>query len=384
MEVYIPRLFRAPAQSFFLFGPRGTGKSTYLRKNFSDALWIDLLRPDEYRRLTANPEILMELVHADSDKKTIVIDEIQKVPDLLTVVHSLIEEKLNRTFVLTGSSARKLKRSGIDLLAGRVLRKTLHPFLLSELKDYSFDKSMKSGLLPIIVASQIPEDVLDTYVSLYIQEEVLYEGLVRSIGSFLRFLEAASFSHASLLNISNIARECQVERKVVENYISILEDILIAFRLPVFTKKAKRETVSRPKFYFFDTGVFQTIRPKGPLDQPEEISGAALEGLVAQHFRAWNAYSNSPYEIYYWRSRNGVEVDFVLYGKKGIFAVEVKNTNRIRLENLRSLKEFQKDYPQSKVAFLYRGNEKRLINNILCLPCDDFLKQLSPDKDIPF
>ena len=384
METYIPRFFNEPAQSFFLLGPRGTGKSTYLRKNYADALWIDLLKPDEYRRLSAKPEILIELVHANQDKKTIVIDEIQKVPDLLSVVHSLIEEKLDRTFILTGSSARKLKRSGVDLLAGRVIRKTLHPFLLAELKDYSFDKSMKYGLLPIIFVSRMPEEVIDTYISLYIQEEVQYEGLVRNIGSFSRFLEAASFSHASLLNISNIARECQVERKVVENYISILEDILIAFRLQVFTKKAKRETVSHPKFYFFDTGVFQVIRPKGPLDQPEEISGAALEGLVAQHFRAWNAYKNNPFELYYWRSRNGVEVDFVLYGKAGIFAAEVKNTNRIRPENLRSLTEFQKDYPQSKVIFLYRGNEKRMINNILCLPCDNFLGQLSPDQDTPF
>ena len=384
METYIPRFFNEPAQSFFLLGPRGTGKSTYLRKNYADALWIDLLKPDEYRRLSAKPEILIELVHANQDKKTIVIDEIQKVPDLLSVVHSLIEEKLDRTFILTGSSARKLKRSGVDLLAGRVIRKTLHPFLLAELKDYSFDKSMKYGLLPIIFVTRMPEEVIDTYISLYIQEEVQYEGLVRNIGSFSRFLEAASFSHASLLNISNIARECQVERKVVENYISILEDILIAFRLQVFTKKAKRETVSHPKFYFFDTGVFQVIRPKGPLDQPEEISGAALEGLVAQHFRAWNAYKNNPFELYYWRSRNGVEVDFVLYGKAGIFAAEVKNTNRIRPENLRSLTEFQKDYPQSKVIFLYRGNEKRMINNILCLPCDNFLGQLSPDQDTPF
>ncbi len=157
-----------------------------------------------------------------------------------------------------------------------------------------------------------------------------------------------------------------------------------ALKIRAVKKEAKRGTVSHPKFYFFDTGVFQTIRPKGPLDQPEEISSAALEGLVAQHFRAWNAYKNNPYDLYYWRSRNGVEVDFVLYGKPGIYAIEVKNTNRIRPENLRSLSEFQKDYPQSRVVFLYRGDEKRMINNILCLPCENFLKQLSPDQDFPF
>jgi predicted AAA+ superfamily ATPase len=383
MEEYIPRIFSVPAQSFFLFGPRGTGKSTYLRKHFPDALWIDLLKPDQFRRFSAKPEILIELVHANREKRDIVIDEIQKVPELLPAIHSLIEEKLDRNFILTGSNARKLKRSGVDLLAGRVLRKTLHPFILSELKDYSFESIINYGCLPIVFGSQTPQEVLETYISLYIQEEVQFEGLVRSIGNFSRFLESASFSHASILNISNIARECQVERKVVENYISILEDILIAFRLPVFTKKAKRATISHPKFYFFDAGVFQTLRPKGPLDHPQEISGAALEGLVAQHLRAWNAYKGSPFELFYWRSRNGVEVDFVLYGAPGIYAIEIKNTNRIRPEDLRSLAEFQKDYPQSKTVYLYRGEEKRLINNIWCIPCESFLKTLFPDHDFP-
>jgi predicted AAA+ superfamily ATPase len=383
METYIPRFFKSPNQSFFLFGPRGTGKSTYLKKHFQDALWIDLLKPDEFRRFSAKPERLIELVYANPEKKNIVIDEIQKVPDLLPAIHSLIEEKSNRTFILTGSSARKLKRTGTDLLAGRVLTKSLHPFLLSELlMDYSFDRALECGLLPIVISSTAPNEVLDTYISLYIREEVQYESLVRNIGNFSRFLEAASFSHASILNISNIARECQVERKVVENYISILEDILIAFRLPVFSRRAKRTMVSHPKFYFFDSGVFTTLRPKGPLDSPQEISGAALEGLVAQHLRAWNAYNSNLFDIYYWRSRSGVEVDFVLYGQKGFYAIEVKNTNRIRPEDIRSLSEFQKDYPAAKTFFLYRGSEKRMINNILCLPCEQFLKELSPGSNL--
>jgi len=383
METYIPRFFKSPNQSFFLFGPRGTGKSTYLKKHFQDALWIDLLKPDEFRRFSAKPERLIELVYANPEKKNIVIDEIQKVPDLLPAIHSLIEEKSDRTFILTGSSARKLKRTGTDLLAGRVLTKSLHPFLLSELlMDYSFDRALESGLLPIVISSTAPNEVLDTYISLYIREEVQYESLVRNIGNFSRFLEAASFSHASILNISNIARECQVERKVVENYISILEDILIAFRLPVFSRRAKRTMVSHPKFYFFDSGVFTTLRPKGPLDSPQEISGAALEGLVAQHLRAWNAYNSNLFDIYYWRSRSGVEVDFVLYGQKGFYAIEVKNTNRIRPEDIRSLSEFQKDYPAAKTFFLYRGSEKRMINNILCLPCEQFLKELSPGSNL--
>jgi predicted AAA+ superfamily ATPase len=383
MESYIPRFFKPPKQSFFLFGPRGTGKSTFLRRHYPEALWIDLLKPDVFRTYAARPERMIELVAGNPEKKAIIVDEVQKVPEILSAVHSLIEEKKSKTFILTGSSARKLKRTGVDLLAGRVLLRTLHPFLLSELTaPPAFEDILQFGLLPIVVSSENPQDVLNAYVALYIREEVQSEGLVRHIGNFSRFLEAASFSHASLLNISNVARECGVERKVVEAYIQILEDILLAFKLPVFTKKAQRALAAHPKFYFFDTGVFQSLRPKGPLDRPEEIAGAALEGLVAQHLRAWNAYKGNPYEIFFWRSRSGVEVDFVLYGKDGIYAVEVKNTSRVRPEDLRSLIEFRKDYPRSRSIFLYRGKEKLLIDQVRCIPCERFLKKLSPATDL--
>ncbi|MDZ7363614.1 MAG: AAA family ATPase [candidate division KSB1 bacterium] len=383
METYVPRFFIAPKQSFFLFGPRGTGKSTFLKQHYPNALWIDLLKPDVFRAYAGRPERLVELVHGNPEKKFIVIDEVQKVPDILSVVHSLIEEKKGRTFILTGSSARKLKRTGIDLLAGRVLLRTLHSFMLSELTaPPAFAEVLQFGLLPIVVASENPQDVLNAYVSLYVREEVQIEGLVRNIGNFSRFLEAASFSHAAALNISNIARECGVERKVVEAYIQILEDILLAFKLPVFTKRAQRALATHPKFYFFDAGVFQSLRPQGPLDRPEEIAGAALEGLVAQHLRAWNAYKGNPYEIFFWRSRGGLEVDFVLYGKEGIYAIEVKNTKSIRPADLRGLTEFRKDYPRSQTIFLYRGDDKLLINHVSCIPCEAFLKRLSPSLDL--
>ncbi len=197
-------------------------------------------------------------------------------------------------------------------------------------------------------------------------------------------MEAISFSHGSLLNISNVARECEIERKVVENYIKILEDILLAYRLPVFTKRAKRALIKHPKFYLFDVGVFFTLRPKGPLDSPEEISGAALEGLIIQQLKTWNAYSGNPYEIYFWRSQGGVEVDFVLYGETGIIAIEVKNTNRIRPADLRPLQSFAKDYPQCKQIFIYRGKEQIMRNNILCIPCENFLEKLIPNKSLTF
>jgi predicted AAA+ superfamily ATPase len=383
METYIPRFFEEPEQSFFLFGPRGTGKSTYLKHQYADALWIDLLKPDIFRLYAAMPERIIELVHGNPGKRIIIIDEVQKVPELLSAIHSLIEEKANKKFILTGSSARKLKRTGIDLLAGRVLLRTLHPFMTAELTmDLPFKNMLQHGLLPIVIASKNPDEVLGTYVSLYMREEVQFEGLVRNIGNFSRFLEAISFSHGSILNISNVARECSIERKVVEGYVKILEDILLAFRISIFTRRAQRALVSHPKFYFFDTGVFRTLRPKGPLDRPEEIEGAALEGLVAQHLRAWIAYQGNKYELFFWRSRAGVEVDFVLYGEQGFFAIEVKNSNRIRPQDLRSLNAFRQDYPQGKALFLYRGNERLLKNEILCIPCEEFLKELAPNRDL--
>ena len=383
METYIPRFFKPPGQSFFLFGPRGTGKSTFLRKKYPQALWIDLLKPDVFRTYLARPERIIELIHGNPAQKVVIIDEIQKVPELLSAIHSLIEEKKNKQFIITGSSARKLKRTGVNLLAGRVLLRTLHPFLLSELPfEIKLEKVLNHGLLPLVISSKNKMEVLETYAALYIREEVQTEGLVRNIGNFSRFLEAISFSHGSILNVSNVARECEVERKVVEGYIKILEDILLAFRIPVFTKRAKRALVIHPKFYFFDTGVFRTLRPKGPLDRPEEITGAALEGLVAQHLRAWSAYRVNKYELFFWRSRKGVEVDFVLYGEGGIYAIEVKNTNRIRPEDLRPLIQFRKDYPQCKTLFLYRGKEKLVQNAVYYIPCEQFLRKLKPETDL--
>ena len=320
---------------------------------------------------------------AHPSAKVFIVDEVQKVPELLAAVHSLIEEKGGQRFILTGSSARKLKRAETDLLAGRALLKQMHPFLLHEgMGHFSFEAALQTGLLPLAASSESPEETLETYVALYIREEVQYEGLVRNIGNFSRFLEAISFSHASLLNVSNVARESRVERKVVENYLSILEDILLATRLGVFTKRARRALVAHPKFYFFDAGAFRALRPGGPLDRPNEIDGAALEGLVYQHLRAWNAYRNNSYGIFFWRSRGGIEVDFILYGEGGIYAFEVKNTARVRPGDLKPLAEFRKDYPMGKTVLLYRGNDRLLRKDVLCLPCEEFLGKLDPEKSI--
>lgn len=384
MEKLIPRFFECSEHSFFLFGPRGTGKSTWLRNEIKNALWIDLLEPEQFRSFSARPERLKELVLANIDKKVVIIDEIQKVPSLLDVVHSLIEEKKGLQFVLTGSSARKLKRTGVDLLAGRVLKQTLHPFMAAELKEeFDLKRALQNGLIPLVVTSKDPQEVLRSYIALYVREEVQMEGMVRNIGGFSRFLETVSFSHGSVLNIANVARECEIERKVVEGYIHILEDLLLAFRVPVFTRRAKRATVRHPKFYYFDTGVFRSLRPRGSLDRPEEIEGSALEGLVAQHLIAWNAYRGELNKVYYWRTRSGTEIDFIIYGPEVFWAIEVKNTAQIRDEDLNPLRTFKEEYPESQTYFLYRGKERLLRKGILCMPCTEFLQKLHPRvKDI--
>lgn len=213
MEI-IERFFQSPKSSYFLFGPRGTGKTTWLKQNLKNELSIDLLDPGLYRRYKARPERLREFVEGNPEKTIVIIDEIQKAPELLDVVHALMEERPELQFILTGSSARKIKQKGVDLLGGRAVVRSLHPFMASELKDkFNLEKSLQLGLVPLVFTAQKPEDTLDAYISLYLKEEVQMEGLVRNLGNFARFLEAISFSHGSVLNISNVSRECEVERK---------------------------------------------------------------------------------------------------------------------------------------------------------------------------
>lgn len=374
-----PRFLQDPRASYFLFGPRGTGKSTWLRGAYPDALWLDLLDVDRLRTYEARPERLRDLVESDQEPRVVVIDEVQKVPQLLDVVHSLIERRSGHRFVLTGSSPRKLKRAGVNLLAGRAVLKSMHPFLAAELgESFSLERALRFGTLPLVWFSENPAASLATYVGLYLKEEIHQESLVRSIGDFARFLESISFSHAGVLNLAEVARECEVSRTTVQGYLEILEDLLLAFRVLPFTKRAKRHLAVAPKFYWFDAGVFAASRPAGPLDRPEEIAGAALEGLVAQHLRAWVDYSELDLKLHFWRTKGGSEVDFVLYGRDGFHAIEVKNTKRVRPEDLRSLKNFRSDYPEATARLLYRGDERLLIDGISCIPCEAFLRGLAP------
>ena len=372
------RLFNivlAGNSSVFIFGPRGVGKTFWIRSNLPKALYLDLLNSEIYMQLQANPTRLQQMIPPNFHD-WVVIDEVQKIPALLNEVHRLIESK-NIKFLLTGSSAKNLKRKGINLLAGRALTYHMHPFICLELKkDFSLENALKFGLLPKIYATEAKEKYLKTYVTTYLREEILQEGITRNIGEFSRFMEIASFSQGEMLNYSEIAREVAIPRKTVSQYFDIIEDLLIGFRLPVFAKRAKRRMVAHQKFYYFDCGVYRAIRPKGPLDSPDEIDGPALETLFIQHLKAINDYMELGYEFYFWRTSNQVEVDFIAYGEKGLIAFEIKRKRKISIKDLSGLKAFCSDYPAAKAYILYGGNQREYYDGIVAIPFEDALFDL--------
>lgn len=384
MKEYIPRLLVPPSESFFLLGPRGTGKSTWLAHCYPKAIRIDLLLPGEERKYLAAPERLRELADSlPSGKGMIILDEIQRVPGLLPVIHSLIEEGRSIQFIMTGSSARKLRREVGNLLGGRALLRLMPPFFAVELGAlFQLDKAIKVGMIPMIWQAEDPYEKILNYVGIYLREEIVAEGLVRQVGDFSRFLEIASFSHGQLLNVNDIAREAQVKRTTVDNYLQILEDLLIAFRLPVFTRRAQRALVSHPKFYYFDTGVYRSLRPRGPMDKEAELEGPALEGLVASHLRAWVQAQREPHQFCFWRTKSQLEVDFIIYGPKGFWAIEVKRGRDVHSSDLRGLKSFCEEYPEAQPVLLYLGKQRLCKDKIVCLPLEEFLLQVQPDRAI--
>lgn len=370
------RLIKPPQdKSFFLFGPRGTGKTTWVKASFPKAIYLDLLEAELFNDLLANPQRLEKFI-PEKYKGWIVIDEIQRVPELLNEAHRLIEQYKYK-FVLTGSSARKLRKGGENLLGGRALTFFMHPFSVVELKsDFNLEYSLKYGQLPSVYVEKEPKKYLEAYVKTYLEQEIYQEGLTRNLSRFVRFLEAASFSQGSVLNVSEVARECSVERKVVENYFTILEDLLIAYRVPAFARRAKRRLIVHPKFYFFDIGVYRTVRPMGPLDKPEEAEGVALESLFFGELKTINDALGLGYKIYYWKTSTKKEVDFVLYGNKGLYAFEVKRTRRLPKAMFSGLKSFMRDYPQAKAYFVYGGKRYMREGSIEIIPIEDALNKL--------
>lgn len=347
----------------------------WVRSALPDAVYLDLLESELYTELLASPARLEARI-PPKHRGWVIIDEVQKIPALLDEVHRLIEARRLR-FGLTGSSARKLRRRGVNLLAGRALSMTMHPLTCSELgRDFDLAHSLRFGQLPSAYVDEDPGAFLKTYVKTYLREEVMQEGLTRNLAAFARFLEAIAFSQGMLLNMSAVARDCHVERKVVEGYVSILEDLLLGIRLPAFQRRAKRRVTAHPKFYFFDAGVYRAVRPRGPLDSPDEIDGPAFETLLLQELRAHNDYRDLGYELHYWRTATGVEVDFVLYGERGLHAFEAKRASRLRSSDYEGLRAFAADYPSASCTLVYAGTKAYDEGPIRVLPLAECLREL--------
>jgi predicted AAA+ superfamily ATPase len=372
----IARSLALPDRSFFLIGPRGTGKSTLLRAAFPDAVYFDLLDLGVYSELLAHPERLEQIALPRMPAR-VVLDEIQRIPALLDEVHRLIERRRWR-FAVTGSSARKLRRGGVNLLAGRARTLTMHPLTAAELGSrFDLAHSLRYGQLPSVYVENDPRQYLASYVGTYLREEVQAEALTRNLDAFSRFLVAASFSQATVLSVSTTARDLGLPRKTVEGYFQLLDDLLLSVRLPVFTRRAKRAMTAHAKFYFFDAGVYRALRPKGPLDAHEEIDGAAIETLVLQELRAANDNHDLGYTLHYWRTRDGKEVDFVLYGERGLVAVEVKRAQTVRDADAAALRLFASDYPATRCFLLYGGTQEYMVDGVRILPLASALPRLA-------
>ena len=365
-------------QSIFLFGPRGTGKSYWLRKQLSSsATYIDLLDSNIRFDLEVNPSRLKNYLLKDKDQ-WIVIDEVQKVPEILDEVHKLIESE-KRRFILTGSSARTLRRAGVNLLAGRAHTYKIYPLTAIELgEDFDIAKSLQYGQMPQIYDDKTmnAEKYLQSYIKTYLKEEVQQESLVRNLAAFSRFLEVASFSQGATLNMSSIARDTAIKANTVTNYFDLLEDMLVSYRIPVFTKRAKRRLVAHPKFYYFDVGVYYHLRPRSILDAVPELEGAGLETLLLQDMLAMNEYHSLGYQIYYWRTVHGTEVDFVLLNEHKLIAIKVKHSSKIHSSDLNGLKSFQEDYPEAQLLAVYLGVTQQFIGEVEIVPATNFLKNL--------
>jgi len=322
----LKRILKAPQQSFFLMGPRGSGKSTWLRATFPDAHVFDLLSEETYQRLLARPGFFADELRAVPTDQWVIVDEVQRLPGLLNEVHRFSEEKRLR-FVLCGSSARKLKRAGVNLLAGRALHRSMHPFVPEELgAQFDLEESLQCGLLPIVWDSAAKEDTLVAYAQLYLKEEIQAEALVRNLPGFARFLPLAALFHGQTVNVANIARETGVARTTVAGYLDILVETLLCFRLPAYEAKLRVRERKLPKWYWCDPGIVRAMKRSTGGIAPEE-RGVLFEGLVVQLLRAYKDYRGICDEIYYWApsGRSETEVDFLLVRGGDLIAVEAKS-----------------------------------------------------------
>jgi predicted AAA+ superfamily ATPase len=365
----------AGRETFFLWGPRQTGKTTLLRQTYPDALWIDLLKADEYRRYLERPELLREELTSGARPAQVVIDEVQKVPAMLDEVHWLHEHRRIR-FALAGSSARKVRRGAANLLGGRAVRYELHGLTAAEIgKDVDLVRLLNHGYLPTHYESDRPERLLASYVGDYLKEEVAAEGLVRNLPVFSAFLNAAALSDGDLVNFANIARDCGVSGHTVKGHFGILEDTLLGRWLPGYTRRPKRRVVAAPKFYFADVGVVNYLARRGRLQPGGELFGKAFENWVFHELVAFGAYHESFAELFYWRLASGIEVDFIVGQMK--VAIEAKASARITADHLSGLRHLRADHPQARRIIVCLEPKRRVTDDgIEIVPASVFTAEL--------
>ena len=366
-------------KSIFLLGPRQTGKSTLLRTLLPEALYIDLLSPPQFRQLAANPEILESMC---GEQGTVVIDEIQNLPEILNVVHRLLESRMQLRFVLTGSSARKLRRGGVNLLGGRARLHLLLPITTHELASSvgfvpHWSTLLERGGLPSMLNSKSPFEDLEAYVGLYLQEEIQSEALVRSIPHFSRFLNVIGSCNGQQLNYEKIASDVGVSAKIIRSYVQVLEDTLVAHTLAPFQHSTKRKAVSAPKFYFFDVGVANAIRGIARVPIGSENFGNNLEHLVYLELKAHREYFRFKHEISFWRTVSKHEVDFVMKVQNRIVAIEVKGTEHPDTDDCKGLKAFAEDFQEARKILVCNTALSRVLpNGIEIFSAADFFSKL--------
>jgi len=369
-------------QSAFLWGPRKTGKTSYLKEHFPDSLYYDFLKTDLFFELSKSPSLFRERLLAKEEtllNKPVILDEVQKIPQVLDEVHWLIENK-NLSFILCGSSTRKLKRGQANLLGGRAWRYQLFPFVSSELKNMDLLRALNQGLVPShYLDNKNYKKSLKAYVQDYLKEEVFNEGLVRNIPAFSRFFDAMGYSHGELTNYSNIARDCGVDAKTVREYYQILVDTLLAMRIEPFKKRQSRNVIiSAPKYYLFDVGVSGILTKRHLEDTKGEEFGKAFEHFILMEINAYRSYSELDFDINFWRTKSGIEVDFVL--EKGKAAIEIKGSSRIDGRDLKSLKVFIEECSPKRAILVCNEEEKRVRGKIEIMPWRDFLSELWSGK----
>ena len=380
MPVMYPRRATVPDHSFFLFGPLGTGKTTWMRQHLGDALWFNLLLDDDYLPLLGSSSLLRERVEAHPPGSWVVVDEVQRLPGLLNEVHDLISRHGGSfKFALSGSSARKLRRLDVNLLAGRVIERAMFPLVAEEVgSDFSLDDALRFGTLPgIFCDERYRVDKLRAYVHTYLRQEIQQEALVKDLGSFHRFLKVAAIMHGQVVNQAAIARDAGVARTTVQRFFDTLVDTLVGHLVPAWQPRARVREAGKPKFYFFDPGVVRAIRDV--VDEPlaDADSGALLEGYLLHELRAAIAYQGLGGEISYWNTPGSKEIDFVWTKGSRSVAIEVKNSRRWRSEYAKTINEFLDAGIVTRGFVVYRGSQRYRSGGVDGVPFEEFLSMVS-------